>query len=100
MISYIGAFKPKIDFFEIPANNFSDDKIDKVVTKIIGGLSKIEDTYYAGRGLIFINIEAEEVHDITVSNVPSIVYFKNGHPHVYEGLEPFMYSNTSPREQI
>jgi hypothetical protein len=63
----------------------ADDKIDKVVTKIIGGLSRIEDTYYVGKGLIFLNIEAEEVTDITVSNVPSIVYFKNGHPHVYEG---------------
>ena len=62
-----------------------DDKIDKVVTKIVTGLSKIEDTYYLGRGLIFMNIEAEEVTDITVSNVPSIVYFKNGHPTVYEG---------------
>jgi hypothetical protein len=65
--------------------NFPDDKIDKVVTKIVTGLSKIEDTYYLGRGLIFMNIEAEEVTDITVSNVPSIVYFKNGHPTVYEG---------------
>ena len=64
---------------------FPDDKIDKVVTKIVTGLSKIEDTYYLGRGLIFMNIEAEEVTDITVSNVPSIVYFKNGHPTVYEG---------------
>ena len=55
------------------------------MTKIIGGLSKIEDTYYTGRGLIFMNIEAEEVYDIQVTNVPSIVYFKNGHPTVYEG---------------
>jgi hypothetical protein len=74
-------------------NLFADDKIDKVVTKIIGGLSKIEDTYYAGRGLIFMNIEAEEVYDIQVTNVPSIVYFKNGHPAVYEGKQQVLWHN-------
>jgi len=65
---------------------FLDDKIDKVVTKIISNLAKVEESF-VGKELIFMNIEAEEVTDITVEEIPSIVYFKNGHPNIYQGLD-------------
>lgn len=56
------------------------------MTKIISNLGKVEESF-AGKELIFMNIEAEEVHDITVEEIPSIVYFKNGHPNIYQGEE-------------
>ena len=50
----------------------------------VGTLTKVED-HFAGQDIVFINIDTNEVKDISVTSVPSIVYFKNGEPEPYTG---------------
>ena len=63
---------------------FFYERLDKVATKIIASLTKVED-HFAGQDLVFINIDINEVKDISVTAAPSIVYFKNGEPEPYTG---------------
>ena len=63
---------------------FFYEKLDKVATKIIAGLTKVEE-HFTGQDIVFINIDVNEVKDISVTSVPSLVYFKNGEPEVYNG---------------
>ena len=65
--------------------NITDDKLDKVATKIIAGLTRVEE-HFSGKDIVFINVNANDVKDITVTSAPSLVYFKNGEPHVYSGM--------------
>ena len=37
------------------------------------------------KGVKFLHVDVNDVAEITVSAVPSLVYFKNGEPFVYEG---------------
>ena len=39
----------------------------------------------AEKGIRFLHVDVNDVSEITVSSVPSLVYFKNGEPFVYEG---------------
>ena len=63
---------------------FIDEKLDKVALKIISGLDGVEEQM-AGKGVKFLHVDVNDVSEITVSSVPSLVYFKNGEPFVYEG---------------
>ena len=63
---------------------FFYERLDKVATKIIASLTKVED-HFAGQDLVFINIDINEVKDISVTAAPSLVYFKNGEPEPYSG---------------
>ena len=69
---------------------FFYERLDKVATKIIASLTKVED-HFAGQDLVFINIDINEVKDISVTAAPSIVYFKNGEPEPYTGKFYFFY---------
>ena len=63
---------------------FFYERLDKVATKIIAGLSRVEE-HFAGQDIVFINVDINDVKDISVSSVPSLIYFKNGEPEVYPG---------------
>ena len=69
---------------------FFYERLDKVATKIIASLTKVED-HFAGQDLVFINIDINEVKDISVTAAPSIVYFKNGEPEPYTGKFFYFY---------
>ena len=68
---------------------FFYERLDKVATKIIASLTKVED-HFAGQDLVFINIDINEVKDISVTAAPSLVYFKNGEPEPYSGKFYFL----------
>ena len=42
--------------------------------------------------IVFINIDVNDVKDISVTSVPSLVYFKNGEPEVYNGKNEFPFN--------
>ena len=63
---------------------FFYEKLDKVATKIIAGLSRVEE-HFTGQDIVFINVDVNDVKDISVTSVPSLVYFKNGEPEPYPG---------------
>ena len=63
---------------------FFYERLDKVATKIISGLTRVEE-HFAGQDIVFINVDTNEVKDIAVTSVPSLVYFKNGEPEPYQG---------------
>ena len=65
---------------------FFYERLDKVATKIIAGLSRVEE-HFSGQDIVFINIDINDVKDISVSAVPSLIYFKNGEPEVYPGKQ-------------
>ena len=67
---------------------FFYERLDKVATKIISGLTKVEE-HFVGQDIVFINIDVNDVKDISVTSVPSLVYFKNGEPEVYNGKNIF-----------
>ena len=70
---------------------FFYERLDKVATKIISGLTKVEE-HFVGQDIVFINIDVNDVKDISVTSVPSLVYFKNGEPEVYNGKNEFLFS--------
>ena len=61
----------------------SDETMDKISKKIINGLDKVEGNFI-GKDIQFLSVDIDEVPDIEISSVPSLIYFKNGEPVVYE----------------
>ena len=61
---------------------FFYERLDKVATKIISSLTRVEE-HFSGQDLVFINVDINEVKDISVNTAPSLVYFKNGEPEPY-----------------
>jgi len=57
---------------------------DKISNKIIFCLEKIERSYTT-EDLKFIRVNAKDVKDINLKNVPTLIYFKNGIASHYEG---------------
>lgn len=43
--------------------------------------------HFAGQDIVFINVDINDVKDISVTSVPSLVYFKNGEPEAYPGKQ-------------
>ncbi len=70
----------------------TDEKLDKVALKIISGLENVERKVDKSKGIKFLYVDVNEVSEISVSSVPSLVYFKSGEPFIYEGCT-FMRSN-------
>jgi len=62
---------------------FFYETMDKISKKIINGLDKVEGSFL-GKDIEFISVDIDEVPDIEISSVPSLIYFKNGEPNVYE----------------
>ena len=58
-----------------------DENLDKIAKKIINGLDKVEVTF-GGKDIVFLSIDIDEVPDLEIASVPSLVYFKNGEPEV------------------
>merc|ERR1712088_790083 len=56
---------------------------DKIAKKIINGLDKVEVTF-GGKDIVFLSVDIDEVPDLEIASVPSLVYFKNGEPEVYQ----------------
>ena len=61
----------------------SDEQLDKISKKIMSGLEKVEGSFM-GKDITFLSVDIEEVADLGIANVPSLVYFKNGDPVVYD----------------
>jgi hypothetical protein len=57
-----------------------------VASKIIASLTRVEE-HFAGQDIVFINVDINDVKDISVTSVPSLVYFKNGEPEAYPGKQ-------------
>ena len=55
----------------------TDDQLDKVATKIITGLEKVESNL-KDVGIRFLHVDVDEVPGVSVSSVPSLVYFRGG----------------------
>ena len=62
-----------------------DENLDKIAKKIINGLDKVEVTF-GGKDIVFLSVDIDEVPDLEIASVPSLVYFKNGEPEVYNGI--------------
>ena len=62
-----------------------DENLDKIAKKIINGLDKVEVTF-GGKDIVFLSVDIDEVPDLEIASVPSLVYFKNGEPEVYDGI--------------
>ena len=60
-----------------------DETMDKISKKIINGLDKVEGNFI-GKDIHFLSVDIDEVPDIEIASVPSLIYFKNGEPVVYE----------------
>ena len=58
-----------------------DENLDKIAKKIINGLDKVEVTF-GGKDIVFLSVDIDEVPDLEIASVPSLVYFKNGEPEV------------------
>merc|ERR1712088_530446 len=56
---------------------------DKIAKKIFNGLDKVEVTF-GGKDIVFLSVDIDEVPDLEIASVPSLVYFKNGEPEVYQ----------------
>ena len=59
--------------------------MDKIATRILSGIERVETQYFQGKDLVFLNMNAKDLTDIPISTLPSLVYFKNGDPEVYPG---------------
>jgi len=57
--------------------------MDKIAKKIVNGLDRVEGNFI-GKDIQFLAVDIDEVPDIEVASVPSLIYFKNGEPVVYE----------------
>ena len=57
--------------------------MDKIAKKIVNGLDKVEGNFL-GKDIQFLAVDIDEVPEIQVASVPSLIYFKNGDPIVYE----------------
>jgi len=62
---------------------FFYETMDKISKKIINGLDNVEG-HFLGKDIHFLAVDIDEVPEITVASVPSLIYFKNGDPIVYE----------------
>ena len=62
----------------------TDEHLDKVATKIISGLEKVEERLRE-KDIRFLHVDINDVTELDVTSVPSLVYFKNGEPVPYEG---------------
>ncbi len=77
-----------------------DEHLDKVASKIISGLERVEAIVTTrGSKIRFLHIDINDVVDVSVTSVPSIVYFKNGEPIVYDGTDcALSLSQSTPAE--
>jgi len=62
---------------------FFYETMDKISKKIVNGLDKVEGSFL-GKDIHFLAVDINEVPDLQVASVPSLIYFKNGDPIVYE----------------
>lgn len=64
---------------------FADDNNDKKSQRVLNELENIDDECDK-YGIIFVKIDnAEEAVEYGIEEIPSLVYFENGIPLVYEG---------------
>ena len=62
-----------------------DEKMDKIAERILSGLQRVENEHFQGKDLVFLNMNAQDITDIPIPTVPSLIYFKNGDPEIYPG---------------
>ena len=65
--------------------------MDKIATRILSGLQRVETQHFQGKDLVFLNMNAKDITDIPIPTLPSLVYFKNGDPEVYPGKSMSVY---------
>ena len=71
-----------------------DDKMDKISTRILAGLQRVETDNFQGKDIVFLSMNAEGITDIEMPTLPSLVYFKNGDPEVYPGKSLLNFSQS------
>ena len=63
-----------------------DEKMDKVATRILASLHRIEEDDFKSEDVIFTNVEAVDAAGVSLPpTLPAVVYFKNSEPVVYKG---------------
>ena len=72
--------------------------MDKIATRILSGLERIQSQTFQGKDLVFLNMNAKDITDIPIPTVPSLIYFKNGDPEIYPGKK--RGSNISSRTDM
>ena len=63
---------------------FVDENLDKISKKIISGIVKVEG-HFSEKDIKFLTVDANDIPELKLPTVPSLVYFKNGQPTFYEG---------------
>ena len=61
--------------------------MDKIATRILSGLERIQSQTFQGKDLVFLNMNAKDITDIPIPTVTSLIYFKNGDPEIYPGTK-------------
>ena len=59
--------------------------MDKIATRILSGIQRVETQHFEGKDLLFLNMNGNGITDIPITTLPSLVYFKNGDPEIYQG---------------
>ena len=59
--------------------------MDKIATRILSGIQRVETQHFEGKDLLFLNMNGNGITDIPIPTLPSLVYFKNGDPEIYQG---------------
>ena len=60
--------------------------MDKVATRILASLHRIEEDDFKSEDVIFTNVEAVDAAGVSLPpTLPAVVYFKNSEPVVYKG---------------
>ena len=66
--------------------------MDKISTRILSGLQRVETENFQGKDVVFLNMNAEGITDIPIPTLPSLIYFKNGDPEIYPGKSLLNFS--------
>ena len=65
--------------------------MDKIATRILSGIQRVETEHFEGKDLLFLNMNGNGITDIPIPTLPSLVYFKNGDPEIYQGKQHYFY---------
>ena len=65
--------------------------MDKIATRILSGIERVANQHFEGKDLLFINMNGNAITDIPIPTLPSLVYFKNGDPEIYQGKQHYFF---------
>ena len=71
--------------------------MDKIATRILSGIQRVETQHFEGKDLLFLNMNGNGITDIPIPTLPSLVYFKNGDPEIYQGTKFLIFFKRFPK---